>query len=235
MRPERAAALVSRWARFYTRDLPPAIASRRLEELDADVHDHIAWERESGTADARIATSILSRLVRGVADDFSWRGTQIKASAAISDASGGRMNSHTGIPTAPSPRRPFSVSLLAVLAALGGVGAVLGVLLGALVIHGRDSLDAGDALIVLPGLVLAGVYLAFAYGAWTLKPWGWSLGVVAGVGSIVYMTAVLIAGWADLMLDAPVLAIFGVLVVVVAALGLYLWLRPSVKAAFERA
>jgi hypothetical protein len=35
--------------------------------------------------------------------------------------------------------------------------------------------------------------------------------------------------------DAPPLAMFGVLVVVSAAVGLFFWSRPDVKAAFERA
>ncbi len=55
------------------------------------------------------------------------------------------------------------------------MGAVLGVLAGAFVIHGLASLDARDAIIVLPALGLAALYLAFAYGAWTLKSWGWRL------------------------------------------------------------
>jgi len=35
------------------------------------------------------------------------------------------------------------------------------------------------------------------------------------------------------MRDAPPLALFGVLVVVIAAVGLFLWFPPDVKAAFE--
>jgi len=44
---------------------------------------------------------------------------------------------------------------------------VLGVLAGAFVIHGLDSLDsldASDAIIVIPALALSALYLAFAYG-----------------------------------------------------------------------
>jgi hypothetical protein len=65
--------------RFYTRDLPTAIAQRRATEIDADVHDHIAHERARGTSDRRIALSILSRMVRGMAADASWRGHHAKA------------------------------------------------------------------------------------------------------------------------------------------------------------
>ena len=64
MTPERMAELVARWVRFYTRDLPPPIARRRIDEIDADLHDHIAHERAHGTGDRRIALSIAARMVR---------------------------------------------------------------------------------------------------------------------------------------------------------------------------
>lgn len=73
MTPERMAALVARWVRFYTRDLPTPVAQRRIEELDADLHDHIAYERAHGTSDRRIALGIVSRMARGLAADASWR------------------------------------------------------------------------------------------------------------------------------------------------------------------
>jgi len=74
MTPERMAELVARWVRFYTRKLPTPIARRRVDEIDADLHDQIAHERAHGTSDRRIALSILSRMVRGLAADASWRG-----------------------------------------------------------------------------------------------------------------------------------------------------------------
>jgi hypothetical protein len=78
MRPERMAELVARWVRFYTRDLPTPIAERRIDEIDADLHDHIAHERATGTSDRRIALGIVSRMVRGLAADASWRGQHAK-------------------------------------------------------------------------------------------------------------------------------------------------------------
>ena len=50
MTPERMAALVAWWVRRYTRNLPAPIAERRIGEIDADLHDHIAHERAGGTA-----------------------------------------------------------------------------------------------------------------------------------------------------------------------------------------
>src|SRR5262245_6623929 len=76
MTPERMAALVARWVRIYTRNLPTPIAERRVDEIDADLHDHIAHERAGGTAEWRITLSITTRMVRGVAADLSWRSTR---------------------------------------------------------------------------------------------------------------------------------------------------------------
>ena len=81
MRPERMAELVTRWVRLYTRRLPAPIARRRMEEIRADLHDHIAHGRAHGTSDRRIALSIVSRMARGLAADVAWRGQQTKATA----------------------------------------------------------------------------------------------------------------------------------------------------------
>jgi hypothetical protein len=72
--PERMAKLVARWVWLYTRGLPAATAQRRADEIGADLHDHIAHERGRGTGDRRIALGVLSRMVRGLAADASWRG-----------------------------------------------------------------------------------------------------------------------------------------------------------------
>jgi hypothetical protein len=77
MTPERMVELVARWVRFYTRDLPTPIAQRRIDEIDADLFDHIAHERAGGTSDPRIALGIACRMVRGLAADASWRGQTI--------------------------------------------------------------------------------------------------------------------------------------------------------------
>ena len=71
MTPERMAELVARWVRLYTRNLPPPIARRRIDEIDADLHDHVAHERAHGTKDRRIALTIAARMIRGMAADAS--------------------------------------------------------------------------------------------------------------------------------------------------------------------
>jgi hypothetical protein len=79
--PERLAELVARWVRFYTRDLPAPIARRRIDEIDADLHDHIAHERAHGTDDRRIALGVAARMLRGLVADVSWRRRKMSGTA----------------------------------------------------------------------------------------------------------------------------------------------------------
>jgi hypothetical protein len=86
MTPERTAELVAWWVRFYTRNLPPPIAQRRIDEIDADLHDHVAHERAHGTSDRRIALGIAARMLRGLAADVSWRGQHARATTGYRPA-----------------------------------------------------------------------------------------------------------------------------------------------------
>jgi hypothetical protein len=70
---QRATRLVTRWVRCYTRRLPGPLAERRIDEIDADLHDHIAHEHSRGTSDRRIALRVLSRMARGIPADATWR------------------------------------------------------------------------------------------------------------------------------------------------------------------
>ena len=81
MTPERASRLVAWWVRRYTRDLPDPVAERRIEEIDADLHDHIAHERAAGTGERRIALGIASRMLRGTAADAAWRSRALSRSS----------------------------------------------------------------------------------------------------------------------------------------------------------
>lgn len=78
MTAERVARLVAIWARFYTRGLAAAVASRRVEEIRADVHDHVATGRARGESDRSIAVDLASRMLRGLAADVAWRRRQSK-------------------------------------------------------------------------------------------------------------------------------------------------------------
>ena len=84
MTPERMAGLVARWVRFYTLGLPAPIRQRRVSEIAADLHDQIAHERAQGTSDRRIALNVLSRMVRGLAADASWRSEHSRATTVQS-------------------------------------------------------------------------------------------------------------------------------------------------------
>ena len=78
--------------------------------------------------------------------------------------------------SAAAGARPTGITILAVLAGLGGV---LGSLSAGLPCSGRHpGLRRSPALCSASrALAYAGLGLAFAYGAWTLKPWAWPLGV----------------------------------------------------------
>ena len=67
----RATHFALSWARWYTRDLSPAVAGDRRDEIASDV-----WEQAAGQADrpaAVLAASIVSRVVRGIPADLAWR------------------------------------------------------------------------------------------------------------------------------------------------------------------
>jgi uncharacterized membrane protein YccC len=73
MRPDRVRAGVVGWVRLYTRGLPRPVAHRRVEEIEADLHDQVVHERSLGIADRRIARQIASRMIRGAVADVAWR------------------------------------------------------------------------------------------------------------------------------------------------------------------
>ncbi|MEP7082104.1 MAG: hypothetical protein ABI841_03905 [Chloroflexota bacterium] len=126
--------------------------------------------------------------------------------------------------TQPSTReRPLGITILAILAAVGGI---LG-LLGSVALLGLFSAAGGLFMIVgLLTLVLSVLYLVFAYGAWTLQPWGWTLGVGLAAASVVLTLVGLTQGNQELIGTLINLAISGVI--------LYYLFQPDVKAAFGR-
>jgi hypothetical protein len=105
MTPELVAKLVARWVRFCTRDVSTPSAGRRVDEIDADLHDHIAHERANGGGDRRIAFSILSRMVRGVTADVSWRAQHAKAITYRSTSGGPIMQQPATGPASSVPGR----------------------------------------------------------------------------------------------------------------------------------
>jgi hypothetical protein len=195
MTPERMAELVAGWVRFYTRDLPTPSAQRRVDEIDADLHDHIAHERAHGTSDRRIALSILSRMVRGLAADAAWRGRQAKLAAH---------------PSTPEDTMKTSKTLYrsAVRVALG-VALILSLPLAAMLITDEVVWSLADFVVAGVLLTVIGVALELA-----VKKAG-SIATAIGIAAV--GVAAGIFGNAD---DAPGLVLLGIVLVVSAcALG----------------
>jgi hypothetical protein len=186
MTPERTAKLVARWVRFYTRDLPTPVAQRRIAEIEADLHDHIAHERAHGTSDRRIACSIASRMVRGLAADASWRRHRTAHPSTRKEA---MKMSKTAYRSAVRVALVTACALLVPLVAM----------------QITDEVDWGVADFVLAGALLGGTGLLLELAA--RKPG--NLGYRAAATAI--GVAAIVLGEAD---DAPGLVLFGGLLIV---------------------
>jgi hypothetical protein len=138
-----------------------------------------------------------------------------------------------GAPTpAPAAARPMGITILAVLSAIGGVLGILGgvALIG---LGGLAAASTGTAayfgLGAIWGVILlatAIASLAFASGAWTLKPWAWPLGVALAIISLALSALTVISG-GDISGQ--------IISVVIQAIILYYLFQPSIKALFGRA
>lgn len=136
--------------------------------------------------------------------------------------------------------RPMGITILALLALIGGVFGLLGGLaligLGGVaggVIGGTTGAAVGGFAVLVGLIVLIGaaLYLAFAYGAWTLKPWGWALGVIGALWGIVSrLVAVLMSS--DIF--GNLFSLSTIVSVAVPIAILYYLNTPVVKSAFGR-
>ena len=186
MTPERMAGLVARWVRFYTRDLPAATAQRRVDEIDADLHDHIAHERAHGTGDARIALRIAARMLRGLAADASWRAQTIARTSTRKD---------------PMKRSPITQRSL-VRVAIATACVLLVPLVGMQI---SDGVDWGVFDFVFAGILLGGTGLLLELMA--SKP----RVTVYRIAAVAIGVAAIVLGELD---DAPGLAGFGGLLII---------------------
>lgn len=195
MTPERMAELVTRWVRFYTRDLPTPIAQRRIDEIGADLHDHIAHERANGVGDRRIALGIASRMVRGLAADAAWRGRQAAVAARPST------REETMKASKPVYRSAVRVAL--------GVAVILSIPLVVTLLSDGETWSVGDFVAAGVFLTAIGVVLELA-----VKRVG-NLALAIGIAAVGVLAGVF--GEAD---DAPGLVLLGILLIVSAcALG----------------
>ena len=129
--------------------------------------------------------------------------------------------------TAPTTtrERPLGVTILAILAAIAGILGLLGSL-ALLGISGAAGVGGGMLWGII-SLILAVAYLAFAYGAWSLKPWAWTLGVGIAVVGIL---------WALYWFTQPGGNVVSLLIsVAISGVILYYLFQADVKAAFGRA
>jgi len=138
-----------------------------------------------------------------------------------------------------SNARPTGITILAILALIGGVFGILGglallaggALLGGM-LGGAEGVALGGIAFIFGviALAIAIADLAFAYGAWTLKPWGWSLGVIIQLANLV-----VIAVQAVLSGDIAGTLTSSIISIAISAIILYYLNTPGVKQAFGRA
>jgi len=123
-------------------------------------------------------------------------------------------------------QRPTGVTILAVLAAIGGIFGILGglTLLGFGSFFAAVGLGGFAFVFGLLALVIGVAELAFAYGAWTLKPWGWQLGIVASAAYVAVLIVEVVLGYA-----AVTSAVIGI---VVSAVIIYYLNKPEIRKAF---
>lgn len=128
-------------------------------------------------------------------------------------------------------QRPTGITILAVLAIIGGLlglcgSAALFGLSGLGAVAGDLSSGATGVLFGVIGLISSVLYLAFGFGAWSLRPWAWMLGVVGAGFSVLSNVLSLLTG------NATILSVLLSLVIS----GVILWylFRPEIKAAFGR-
>jgi hypothetical protein len=139
--------------------------------------------------------------------------------------------------------RPTGITILAILAVVVGVlniVAGLGFIAGAPLIPDlavgtvaediSGSLKSIALILGVAWIVVGAVQFAFAYGAWTLKPWGWMLGLVIE-GSSILLTIIIGVMAGNLVATLSVsLVPLAVSIIIIAYL-----LSAKVRSAFGRA
>lgn len=118
--------------------------------------------------------------------------------------------------------RPTGITILAILA---GIGGVLGLFSGFVITFAGAIVFGGlGAILGLAFLAYAALLIAFAYGAWTLKPWAWPLGVAGAAFGIILAVLQILGG----DISGQILSI------VVDGVILYYLNQPGIKALFGR-
>ena len=135
-------------------------------------------------------------------------------------------------PTSSAPataERPLGVTIIAILAAIYGVFGIFGglvLLLGGTAIGMAAGSAAFGGLAAVVGavtLVMAILSLVFAWGAWGLQPWAWTLGIVLEAIAIVLGLYNLLSGNGGAVIS-----------IAIAALITWYLFQPDVRRAFGR-
>jgi uncharacterized membrane protein (DUF2068 family) len=121
--------------------------------------------------------------------------------------------------------RPTGITILSILAGLGGI---TGLLSGFAVLALGSAIFGGmGAILGLAVLAYAGLSLANAWAFWTMKPWGWPLGVVLAAAGIILAVVQFLGANANIVSTIISIAVSGVI--------LYYLNQPSIKSLFGRA
>ena len=127
--------------------------------------------------------------------------------------------------SAPASTRPTGITILSILAGLAGV---FGLFAGFVVMGLGSAIFGGmGALLGLAILAYAGLSLALAWAFWTLKPWGWPLGVAVAIFGIVLAVLQLIGANSNIISTIISIGIDGAI--------LYYLNQPGIKALFGKA
>lgn len=134
-------------------------------------------------------------------------------------------------------KRPVGVTILAVIAIIYGIFSLLLALLGllgtALLASGAGHVQYSTGTLIyatISDAVLGILYLAFGIGAFSLKRWAWTTGVVALVLDVIrQIVGVVIHGFSASN------AVGFIITIVIAVVVLWYLFRPQVRAAFGRA
>jgi hypothetical protein len=137
-------------------------------------------------------------------------------------------------------KRPLVLTILAILAIIGGVLSLLGALFGllgtglaasgALAGYGAAAPSAAFLAYSTVSAVVFGIlFLAFGIGTFMSKGWAWTAGVIALVLEILsYLASLVINGFGA---GAIVGAVIGILI---SLLVLWYLFRPNVRAAYAK-
>jgi hypothetical protein len=132
-------------------------------------------------------------------------------------------------------KRPVGVTILAVIAIIYGIFILLVALLGllglGLAASGLNVKYSTGQLVyaTITDVIFGVLYLAFGVGAFSLKGWAWTTGVVALVLEVVKDTVgIFIQGFSASKL------VVSVITIVIALLLLWYLFRPHMRAAFGK-